>query len=163
MKKLHAAALCALMVLAYMFFIAGSVRALSDVQKIEFINRLSEKESVTYGEGVAFMVMAIGYEPSTFGYNIQTLKTAGIKDGLDYEESRSLRKGIISAIIADYLDLGDSLFYLIFGTERYAFRACVAEGILDPNASEWDGVSGGELIEIMDKVAERAEGRAKKR
>ena len=42
----------------------------------------------------------------------------------------------------------------LLGREGYAFRACVAHGIMDHDGSEWDKISGEELIEIMSKVTE---------
>ncbi len=42
----------------------------------------------------------------------------------------------------------------MFRTERYAFRACASRGLMDANNSEWDKLSGEELLEIMAKVSE---------
>jgi hypothetical protein len=65
-----------------------------------------------------------------------------------------MRKGVAARLLARYLGLTDSLLYDIFGSERYAFRACVAAGIMVADGSEWDAVSGEELLEIMRRVAE---------
>jgi len=129
------------------------------VEHVTFIHEIADKEYVTFGDAVSFFVLILGKEQeSLFSKNVDILKAAGITRGLDYAENTTARKGMIAALIADYLKLGDSLFYLIFRTERYAFRACIAHGIMDYDASEWDRVSGGELIEIMSKVSERASG-----
>jgi hypothetical protein len=56
-------------------------------------------------------------------------------------------------MIAGKLNLGDSLMYMILPLERYAFKACIAENIMQTEGSEWDAVSGGELIEIMTAVS----------
>ena len=60
---------------------------------------------------------------------------------------------------AGYLDLCGSLMYMISGAERYAFRACVAEGIMRGDGSENDVISGPELVEVLGRVSEIRGGR----
>jgi hypothetical protein len=57
-------------------------------------------------------------------------------------------------MIARYLDLKDLLLYRLFKIERYAYQACVAAEIMEANRSEYDKLSGEELIEIMSTVDE---------
>jgi hypothetical protein len=49
--------------------------------------------------------------------------------------------------------------YSIFGTERYAYTSCVSLKLMGGGKSEWDYLSGSELIEIMSKVSARVEAR----
>ena len=129
------------------------------VKNVTFVHEIAEKDAVNFGDTVRFLVLILGKEPTnTLASDLAILKGAGITAGLQYAESIPMKKGMLALILADYLKLGDSLFYMIFKTQRYAFTACIANGIMDYDASEYDSVSGGELIEIMSKVSERASG-----
>jgi hypothetical protein len=129
------------------------------IQNVTFVHEISEKDAVSFGDTVRFLVLIIGREPTnTLARDLDILKGAGITKGLNYTEDIPMKKGMLAIIIADYLKLGDSLIYMIFKTQRYAFRACIANDIMDYDASEYDSISGGELIEIMSKVSERASG-----
>ncbi|HPJ40096.1 MAG TPA: hypothetical protein PLT75_16775 [Spirochaetota bacterium] len=130
-----------------------------NMQQLQFIHQLADKQEATFNDAVTFMTIAIGLEPKDFSTNLQILKNRNIARGMSYNAVDPIRRGALSLMIARYLDLSDSLLYLIFGTERYAFRACVADGIMSNEGSEWDRLSGGELIEIMNIAIERAGGR----
>jgi hypothetical protein len=136
-----------------------SRRGDTTIKNVTFVHEISEKDAVSFGDTVRFLVLILGKEPTnTLASDLDILKSAGITAGLNYAENISIKKGMLALILADYLKLGDSLFYMIFKTQRYAFTACIANGIMDYDASEYDSVSGGELIEIMSKVSERASG-----
>ena len=64
---------------------------------------------------------------------------------------------MLALMVARHLKLKGSLFFLMFDTERYAHRACVAEKIMDANTSELDTLTGDELLEVMAIVSERME------
>lgn len=127
-----------------------------DMQQMQFIHLLADKPAASFSDAVTFMTIAAGMQPKDFNFNLQVLKNRRIARGMDYHAAAPLRRGALSLMIARHLDLSDSLLYMVFGTGRYAYRACVAEGIMDHEGSEWDILSGGELIEIMNKTIERA-------
>lgn len=54
---------------------------------------------------------------------------------------------------AKYLDLKGSFMYNLFGTERYALKACIAEDIMDADSSGSDLMSGADLIEVLGRIA----------
>ncbi len=140
-------------------FSQRSRRVDTAIKNVTFVHEISEKDAVSFGDTVRFLVLILGKEPTkTLASDLDILKNAGIRAGLQYAENIPMKKGMLALILADYLKLGDSLFYMIFKTQRYAFTACIANGIMDFDASEYDSVSGGELIEIMSKVSERASG-----
>ncbi len=124
------------------------------ISNISFINETADKEKATFGDGVRMLMLAIGKKPGTFNENIDALNKDGITTGIDAKEDDPLRKGRLSLMIARQLNLGDSLMYKIFKTERYAFRVCAANGIMSYDGSEWDILSGGELVEIITKISE---------
>ena len=125
-----------------------------DISNVIFINELADKDEVTFGEAVRFFVMTIGKKPGSFKNNLRVLNKNGILTGIDTKRGDLIRKGTLALMIARYLDLKDLLLYKILKIRRYAFRACVANDIMHYNASEWDRISGGELIEIMTKVSD---------
>jgi hypothetical protein len=158
-KKMKFRLLIVFLLLATVPLFAQRTRRGDTIKNVTFVHEIAEKDVVSFGDTVRFLVLILGKEPtSTLASDLNILKGAGITAGLNYTENIPIRKGMLAIIIADYLKLGDSLFYMIFKTQRYAFTACIANGIMDYDASENDSVSGGELIEIMSKVSERASG-----
>ena len=133
-----------------------SIQAFSQntTKNINFINEVADKDKTTFAEGVHFFVMVMGNKPGSFVKNIKFLNKEGITKGISLKKESPLRRGAFALMMARHLDLKDSLLYMIFKTERYAYRACITNGIMSHEGSEWDTLSGGELIEIMTKVSE---------
>jgi hypothetical protein len=128
-----------------------------EYRSLDFLNKLTGKKYATWGDAVAFYAITVKKASAGFEADVKTLQQMGITKDSDYGKDDTLRKGMLARMIARHLDLKDSLLYLIFKTERYAHRACVAERFFDSDSSEWDPVSGDELIEIMTSVSERME------
>lgn len=126
-----------------------------DMNNIIFINDVADKEAATFGDAVKFFILTMGRKSRSYEKNIKYLHAKGIVESVNKETNTPLRRGTLSLMIAKYLNLRDSLLFMIFEIERYAFKACVANGIMDYLCSEWDIISGGELIEIMTNVSER--------
>ncbi len=129
-----------------------------NISNLIFINELADKDEVTFKDAVRFFVITIGKQPKNHKRNLQILKKGGVMEGINSDKNTLIRKGTLSLMIARHLDLKDSLLFMIFKFERYAFKTCVANGIMHYNASEWDRISGGELIEIMTNVSEMSGG-----
>jgi hypothetical protein len=129
-------------------------------QEINFINDLSGKKNITFEDGVKMFLYTLGKTPAGFDADVKTLQDMGLLKfpAYQYERNDPLRKGMLALIVARRLKLQGSLFYLMFDTQRYAHRACVAEKIMDVNSSEWDTMTGDELIDVMAVVSERMEG-----
>ncbi len=126
---------------------------------LDFINALGNKKQAVFQDAVAFFAVELGKEDAGFRNNLDVLKAAKILSDENYNAMSPLRRGTVALFAARYLKLGDSLFYLAFGTERYAHRACIASELMDADSSEWDSLSGEELIEIMSRISAKAEGR----
>lgn len=126
-----------------------------NIGSLNFIHDLDNKPGVTVEDTVAFFLLTLDKKPGKFEENIDTLVILMNFDKKKYKRDSYLTRGMLAHIIARYLDLKDSALYHIFGTERYAFKACVAEGIMDNDQSEWDRVTGSELIEIMEIIQKR--------
>lgn len=143
---------CALVLVLLMVCTAGFG------QEINFINELSGKKVVTFGDGIRMYLYTLGRAPAGFDANVQALKALKLLKAKTYNEQKPLRRGMLALIVARHLKLKGSLLYLMFDTERYAHRACVAEKIMDANTSELDKLTGDELLEVMAIVSERMEG-----
>ncbi|MBN2080340.1 MAG: hypothetical protein JW838_15320 [Spirochaetes bacterium] len=127
-------------------------------QEINFINQLSGKKVVTFGEGVRMYMYALGRVPRGFDADVRTLKDTGLLKKDRYDADRPLRRGMLALMVARHLKLKGSLFYMMFDTRRYAHRACVGEKIMAVNTSEFDKLTGDELIEVISIVTARMEG-----
>jgi len=110
-----------------------------DISQIMFINELDTKRTATYGDALRM-----------FGFQTGTLPESHLLKG--YDDNSKLTKGMASLMIARHLGLQKSLMYRIFGTERYAYRACVAEKFFSAVGSEHDLMSGPQLIGLFGKI-----------
>lgn len=139
-------------IISFVLFFCISAFA-QDLNQLEWLNDLDSKSTATYGDAVKIFAMQTSGRSSSFKADSSLLEKSGIAlDG--YSESENLSRGMLAKMTARYLDLGGSLMYMISGAERYAFRACVAEGIMRGDGSENDVISGPELVEILGRVSE---------
>jgi len=129
---------------------------------LNFIHNLAEKQQTTFNDAVEFFAQVIYGKSYTFETNLTLLKRKGITKGMNYTKNSPLTKGMICLMAARYNNLNDSLLYIIFKSERYAFRVCASHKIVKYNGSEWDQISGEELIEIMNKTITLKEKKGKK-
>jgi len=124
-----------------------------DLNQLDWLNDLDGKSAATYGDAVKIFAIQTSGRSSSFRADSSLLEKSGIAlDG--YSEGEELSRGMLAKMTARYLDLGGSLMYMVFGAERYAFKACVAEGIMRGDASENDIISGPELVEVLGRVSE---------
>jgi hypothetical protein len=126
-------------------------------QEINFLNDLADKQKVTFGDAVRMYMYTLGKAPTGFEADVNTLKGLKMLKAKSYVSEKPLRRGMLALMVARHLKLKNSLFFLIFDTERYAHRACVAEDIMASTSSEFDTLTGDELMEVMKIVAERME------
>ena len=120
-------------VAAAMLFMSA---ALFSQASIDRINSIDKKTTAVYGDAVAL-------------FKAETSKNVY----LDYKDDAPLTRGMVALMAAKYLDLKGSFMYNIFGTERYAVKACVAENIMDANSSSSDLMSGADLLEVLGRIA----------
>jgi len=147
MKKLF------LMMVSAGILLSGSAGFAQKTGEIEWLNEIDKKQVVSYGEAVNLFVYQMEKTPTTFEQDNSSLASEGIAlDG--YSQESILTKGMLAKMSARYLNLGGSLMYIIFGTERYAFKACVAYGIFAEDGSSSDKVSGPAMIEVFSKISE---------
>lgn len=129
-----------------------------NTDSVSFMNDLAMKKTATIGDAVRLFLLATGKAPSNFTADAKSLTDAGLLPDRVLKEEDVLKRGLLAKMIAKHLQLNDSLFFNIFKSERYAFTACVAANLMVPEGSEYDKISGSELVEIMTKVADRTGG-----
>jgi hypothetical protein len=126
-----------------------------DTSQIAFLSELDNKTTATYGDALTLFRFQTGAIVPKAGAAVPKKKapvTAGNEIFMlsGYSESDTLTRGMAALMTAKYLDLGGSFMYLIFGTERYAYRACIANGIMISEGI----ISGPELLELFSKIDE---------
>ncbi len=127
----------------------------NNLSALTIINTIGNKKKTTFGDAVQLFAMALDKDKGSFQELLTVLKSAGITRGLGFKKSDVLRKGTLALLTAQYCKLGDHLLYLIFKSERYAVRACIANNFMSTDSSEWDKVSGEELIEMISKIQQK--------
>jgi len=131
----------------------------AQVGTITYLQQLAQKPTAQCSDAVRLFVLQIGKPYTNFSKGIDLLKKEEILPDKDYAEDDSLRRGLFALMVSRYLSRSDSFMYSIFGTERYAYTSCVSLKLMGGGKSEWDYLSGSELIEIMSKVSARVEAR----
>jgi len=124
-----------------------------DISEITVINSIADKPAASFSDAVQLFVLVTGGRAA--GHDA-SMKLAGVQKavrGMNYRADSPLRRGALALMIARHMDLRGTLLYSIFHSERYAFKVCVTNHLMDSDGSEWDRLSGGELVEIMRKVS----------
>lgn len=124
-----------------------------DMGQLDFIHSLDSKASATYGDAVKLFTASSGGRAGSFSSESAWLNEKGI--ALDYSEDARLTRGMAALMTAKYLNLKGSFMYLLFNSERYAYRACIADSLMPGDASELDILSGPELLELMSLISDR--------
>jgi hypothetical protein len=122
-----------------------------DVTQVTFLSELDSKSQATYGDALIIFKLQTGSAVSS-GKGKKSHSDPIALSG--YTEKDILTKGMASLMAARYLDLGGSFMYLIFDTERYAYKACIANGIFSPGGSENDKMTGPELIDLLSRISD---------
>ena len=129
-----------------------------DMTQLDFMSGLDDKTAATYGDAVKMFRFQSGTasEKAVTAAKKKGAAVSGTESFMlaGYSESATLTRGMAALMTAKYLDLGGSFMYLIFGSERYAYRACIANGIMISDGSENDIFSGPELLELFSKIHE---------
>ncbi len=147
MKKLF-------MILTALAVLIQTVSSFSQgIGEIELLNQLDKKMTASYGDAVSLFMLQKGKSPSVFEQDSAALLSEGI--GLKgYNQDAILTKGMLSKMTTEYLKLRGSFMYLIFSSERYAFKVCVANEIFTPDGSSSDKLTGPEILEVFSRISE---------
>ncbi len=127
-----------------------------DVTQITFLSELDNKAAATYGDALIIFKLQSG---STAAVKRKSSSKGNSFTLPGYTEGNLLTRGMASLMAARYLDLGGSFMYMIFDTERYAYKACIANDIFAEGGSENDKMTGPELIEFLTRISDMKGGK----
>jgi hypothetical protein len=128
------------------------------IGEIEFIEKLNEQKTATYDDCVkVFCYIYKTDVTDDFNVNVENLKANIKKIPKGYKPERKLDIGTFSVFAMQYLKIESGLFYLASHSGRYAVREMAIRGLVPNNTSEWESLSGPELIRYIQKVVEYAE------
>ncbi len=147
------------LILTIVFILQSSGHA-QGVDSADYVTVLGDKEKATCADAMTIFVYQLGKKPGNYAANQEALRSMGI-NVTNRGENEFLRRGEMANMVAQYLKLRNSLFYNIFKTDRYAVKACIAAEIMTQDSSEWDILSGEDLLEIMRKAGEKEQGGSK--
>lgn len=134
--------------LLVLFITAASAQ---NISQLDFIHSLDSKTAATYGDAVKLFAAEAGGRPGNFDAESAFLSEKGI--ALTYSEDAPLTRGMAALMTARYLNLKGSFMYRIFKSERYAYRACIADSLMPGDSSELDKLTGPELLELMSLIS----------
>ena len=97
----------------YLIIIIALPLGAQNLGNLNFINDLADKDAVTYSDAVTFFIYMENKNPAGFQADVQTLQKLNITTGIDADREKVLTRGMLSAMVARYLDLKDSLYYVM--------------------------------------------------
>jgi hypothetical protein len=119
----------------------------------DFINSLLEKKAATFSDCIMSFCYLKNIDPSgDFDANLGQLKKIIPIMPKNISKDKALTIGDFSLLAAQYLDLKTVLLYIGSKSPRYAVRELIEINILPFNTSEWEKVSGLELIKLMQRI-----------
>lgn len=120
-------------------------------QDLEGLSALILKRSATVGELGSLLRPLSGSVPDPDAYRARLeIALSG------YEPDVALTKGKASLVVYSALGFRSSFFFLLFPTERNAFRALVMEGAFAASGSPGEALGGLELFDFVNAVSEIA-------
>lgn len=123
--------------------------------EISFLDQLSEKEEASTSDLVrAFCYLnslEVG-EDDNENYGRLKELLPGLPELIDY--SSPAKVGLFSQLAMAHLKIKSGIFYLATKRGRYAARELMLLGIVDYNTSEYELISGLELIRLLQRVAD---------
>ncbi len=118
------------------------------MEEITFMDGLSAKKTASAEDFLILVTLRLGKNYENFAASREREIQSGVlqKDQLSQKDA-GLTIGQFSRFLAREKKLKDSLFYNIFGWERYAYTAVAAEGYLPYGRSPRETMTGEELLE----------------
>lgn len=146
MKKLY-------VILFFLFILNGLF-----CNQTDFINQLLEKKNATFEDCVYSFCYLNNLDVSNdFDSNLNALKKIIPVMPKNFSKDKVLTIGDFSLFSAQHLKLNSFLLYIASKLPRYATRELVEINILALNTSEWEKISGEELIKLMQRIYDYVE------
>lgn len=132
-------------------------------EQADFFTQLSEKEYATFSDCVVSYCYFRNIQVTdNFDKNVMALQEQITKMPKNLSEDKSLTVGDFSMLTAQHLNIKSGLFYLASKAGRYASRELFQLNIIPLNTSEFEKISGLELIQLLQKVVEYEEKKVNK-
>lgn len=122
---------------------------------IEYIQNLTQKQNAAVSDAIILFAVQEGSDSKEFAAACDYLISKGILRQGQYNPDGALKRGLLAGMTARALGLKGSFMFNLTGADRYACTACAADGIMREDISEYDPVSGPELVEILGAVSSR--------
>ncbi|OHD16859.1 MAG: hypothetical protein A2086_12370 [Spirochaetes bacterium GWD1_27_9] len=140
----------------FMFLIVFSIHLYS--QEASFIDDLSTKKNATFSDCVKMFCFMYNVEVTDeFSQNVKNLSKFVKYFPKGYSANKKLTVGNFSLFAVQYLKINGGLFYLATKSGRYATRELIFRDILLFNTSEYEEISGVDLIRFIHKVVDYEE------
>lgn len=124
---------------------------------VTLLQDLSGKRSAVVSDAVLLFSTQEGFAAKDFSSACDFLIEKKILKKRDYSPDEPLSRGLVAGMTARVLGLRGSLLFLITDADRYACAACAAEGIMKGDVSEYDRISGPELVDIIGTVSSKGD------
>lgn len=125
--------------------------AAADCQDLERLSALILNPSATVGDLGSLLRPLSESSPDPHGY--RTRLEAALSR---YDPDQALTKGKASLVAYRALGLRSSFAFLLFPTERNAFRAFIMEGAFGASGSPGEVLGGLELFDFVNSVSDLA-------
>ncbi len=126
--------------------------------QIAFINQLIGKKYATISDLVVAFCYLYNIEvKEDFSENVKQLSHFIKKFPKNMNSDREITVGDFSLFAVQYLKLKSGIFYLATKSGRYATRELIIINIVPFNTSEFEKISGEELLKYLEKVIDYEE------
>jgi len=123
----------------------------------DFLNVLSEKKNAAFEDCITSFCYLYELEvKEDFNENIEMLKQKIKHFPKKYSKENLLTIGDFSVFAAQYINIKSGIFYMAGKNGRYASRELMIINIIPLYTSEWNKISGLELIRLLQKVDDYA-------
>lgn len=122
-------------------------------QEAAFMDKLIFKKIADFSDlTTLFCYLTQNDSSGDFNDNVRDLRKIIKYFPKDYSKDKNLTVGDFSLIAIQYLRVESGLFYLATRSGRYATRELVNRKVIPFNTSEYDYISGLDLISYLQKV-----------
>ncbi len=128
------------------------------VSQEEFLRTVVEKQFSIFSDCVsAFCYLYKINVQDKFDTNVKNLKENIKHFPKKYSQDEKLTFGDFSLFAMQYLKLKSGMFYMAGKSPRYAIRELILLDLIPYNTSEWEKMSGLDLISYIQKVVDYEE------
>jgi len=124
------------------------------------LDEIADKSKVTLDDAL-FMILLIK-EKNQIAYKGNFKQRLAAVEKLELlpknfkgQETQNLRRGQLAMMLTRLLKLKGSILYNMFPGERYSYKLCAYHELMPQKKSEWESLSGDELLEVIRKTMDK--------